>query len=136
MFLIVIKIHHFFLLIGSVSFPYISAHYTVMRGEVVTRILFWSFFSCGYDFTIATGDGLVSVFSDKYNVHKLFIVSRLSTNIQLSIQGLLIIMGRPIRNTCLGTVKHDWICIAWQWTNSKNFLFGTRQYSKFQASVL
>ena len=37
----------------------------------------------------------------------LFIVSRLSTQIQLSISGLLIVMGKPIRNAYLGIVKHD-----------------------------
>ena len=45
-------------------------------------------------------------FDSKYKVHSLFIVSRLSTKIQLSIKGLLIAMEKPIRNACLGTVKH------------------------------
>ena len=50
------------------------------------------------DFTIVTGDGNTS-----YIV--LFIVSKLSTKIQLNISGLLIIMGKPIRKAYLGI---DW----------------------------
>ena len=46
----------------------------------------------------------------------LFIVSRLSTQIQfiinLSISGLLIVMGKPIRNAYLDIVKHDWTSVV------------------------
>ena len=56
-------------------------------------------FSC--DFTIVTGDG-------NKNYIVFFIVSRLSIKIQLSISGLLIVMGKPIRKAYLGIVKHDW----------------------------
>lgn len=65
-----------------------------------------TFFSCG--FTIVTEDRLVCGFIDSYKVHGLIIVSRASTEIQLVVQDLLIVMGREIRNTCLGTVKYDW----------------------------
>ena len=60
-----------------------------------------------FEFSIATGDGFVSGFDGKSKVHSLFIVYRLSTEIQASIQGLLIAMLKPIINACLGTVKHD-----------------------------
>ena len=53
-------------------------------------------------------------FSDKYQGHSLFINSRLLTKIQLSIQGLLLPMGKPIKDACLSTVKRDWILISWQ----------------------
>ena len=33
--------------------------------------------------------------------------ARHSTEIQLSIQGLLVVMGKPIRKSYLSTVKHD-----------------------------
>ena len=64
----------------------------------------------------------ISYFDGKCKVHSLFIVSRPSTLIQLSIQGLLIATGKPIRNVCLGTVKHDCASIVWRWTHSKHFL--------------
>ena len=60
---------------------------------------------------------------EKIQVHSFFIVSRLSTEIQLSIQGLLIVIRNPIRNACFGIVKHDWTSIVWHWTNRKYFLF-------------
>ena len=41
----------------------------------------------------------------------LMVVSRFSTWIQLIISGLLIAMGKPIRNACFRTVKHDWTSI-------------------------
>ena len=61
-------------------------HHTAMSGKVVTRKYFWQFFSCDYDFTIVKGDRVVSGFNDKCKVHTLFIVSKPSTEIQLSIQ--------------------------------------------------
>ena len=66
---------------------------------IILKKLFRQFFS--YDFTIVTGDG-------NTNYIVLFIVSRPSTQIQLSISGLLIAMRKPIRNAYLGIVKHDW----------------------------
>ena len=36
-----------------------------MRGEIATRKYFWYLFFCDYDFTIVTGDGLVSGFRAK-----------------------------------------------------------------------
>ena len=42
-----------------------------------------------------------------------FIVSRLSAIIQLSISGLFIAMGKPIRNAYLGIVKYDWALIIY-----------------------
>ena len=50
----------------------------------------------------------MSRFDDKYKKHSLFITSRLSTWIQLSVPGLQIVIGKSIRNACFGTVKHDW----------------------------
>ena len=82
---------------------------TAVGGEVVTRKIVLTFLSC--DFTIVTADGLLSGFIDKYKVHSLFIVSRLSTEIQLVIQGLLIVMGKATRSTCLHKVKYDWTFI-------------------------
>ena len=43
----------------------------------------------------------------------LFIVSRLSTLIQLNISGLFIVMGKSIRNAYLDIVKHDWTSIVY-----------------------
>ena len=68
-------------------------------------------------------DGLMFGFSDKYQAHSLFIVSRLLTKIQLSVQGLLLPIVKPIKNECLSTVKHDCISLFWQQTNRKHFLF-------------
>ena len=65
-----------------------------------------TFFSCG--FTIVAEKTLVGGFIDSYKVHGLLIVSRASTEIQLVVQDLLIVMGKKTRNTCLGTVKYDW----------------------------
>ena len=42
----------------------------------------------------------------------LLIVSRLSTQIHLSISGLLIVMGKLVRKAYLGIVKHDWTSIV------------------------
>ena len=41
-------------------------------------------------------------------IEPLFIVSRLSNQIHLSISGLLIVMGKPVRKTYLSIVKDDW----------------------------
>ena len=69
-------------------------------------------------------DGLLPGLSGKCKVHSLFIVSRHSIEVQLSIQGLLIVIENSARKACLGTVKSDWTCVtAWQWTNRKHFLF-------------
>ena len=57
----------------------------------------------------------------QYKVHSLFILSRLSTEIELSIQGLLIVIGKLMRNACIGRVKHDWKSV--EWINRKHFLF-------------
>ena len=46
----------------------------------------------------------------------------LQAKFSLSISGLLIVMGKPIRNTYLGTVKHDWTPIVCYWANRKPFL--------------
>ena len=58
----------------------------------------------------------------KYNLHSLFIASRLSTWIQLSISGLLIVMIKSIKNAYLAPVKHSWISIFCWWANRKLFL--------------
>ena len=50
---------------------------------------------------------LVSGFDGKCKVHSFFVVSRLSIEIHLSIQGLPIVMGNSVRNACLGTAKND-----------------------------
>ena len=50
----------------------------------------------------------MSGFTNKYKVHSLFIASRRWTEIQLSIQDLLILKGKPTKNASIGTVKHDW----------------------------
>ena len=92
---------HFFKIHISATF-----HHTVNRSGSDN----FKIFSC--DFTIVTGDG-------NTNYIVLFIVSRLSTKIQLSISGLLIVMGKPIRNVYLGIVKRDWTSIAY----GKPFLF-------------
>ena len=39
------------------------------------------------------------------------------------IQDLLIVIAKLVRKECLGTVKHDWTSIVWEWTNRKLFLF-------------
>ena len=59
-----------------------------------------------FDFVkvIVTGDG-------NTNYIALFIVSRLSNQIHLSISGLLIVMGKPVRKTYLSIVKDDWTSI-------------------------
>ena len=49
----------------------------------------------------------MSGLNGKYKVHSLFVVSRLSTEIAFSIQGLLIVMRKLIRKARPGTVKHD-----------------------------
>ena len=43
-------------------------------------------------------------------------------NPYLRVSGLLIVMEGPIRNTCLGIVKHDWKLIVCQTANRKPFL--------------
>ena len=48
----------------------------------------------------------MSGFDGKHKVNSLFNVSRFSIKIQLSNQGLLIVMEKPIKNTCLSTMKH------------------------------
>ena len=60
-----------------------------------------------FDFVkvIVTGDG-------NTNYIALFIVSRLSNQIHLSISGLLIVMGKPVRKAYLSIVKHDWTSIV------------------------
>ena len=88
----------------SIIFPvehsvHISATFHLDDFEKKIRYFF------SYDLTIVTGDS-------NANDIGLFIVSRLSTQIQLSISGLLIVMGKPIRNAPLGIVKHDWISIV------------------------
>ena len=50
-------------------------------------------------------------FDCKYKARSFFIVPRLSTEIHLSIQGLLIVIGKPIRSTGVGIVKHYWTSI-------------------------
>ena len=42
--------------------------------------------------------------------------------IQLSTWSLLIVIGKPEENACLGKVKYDWVSIVWQWANVKYFL--------------
>ena len=56
---------------------HLATFWRMVNGEVVTRKWVWHFFSC--DFTIATGDRLVSGLDDKYKIHSFFIVSRLSS---------------------------------------------------------
>ena len=83
---------------------YISATFHHNTVVIILKKLFRYFFS--YDFTIMTGDG-----NTNYIVP--FIVSRLSAIIQLSISGLFIAMGKPIRNSYLGIVKYDWALIIY-----------------------
>ena len=59
----------------------------------------------------------------KCKVHSLFVVFKGSIEIQLDIQNLLIVMGKPIRDVRLGTAKHDWTLIVWLWTSRKHALF-------------
>ena len=77
--------------------------------HTVVVVMFWkNSFNIsfrGSDFTIVTGDG-------NTNYIALFIVSRLSNQIHLSISGLLIVMGKPVRKAYLGIVKHDWTSIV------------------------
>ena len=83
---------------------HISATFHLIVVVVITlKKEFRHFFS--YDFTIVTGDG-------NANDIVLFIVSRLPTQIQLSITGLLIVMGKPLRNAYLSIVKRDWTSIV------------------------
>ena len=107
--------------ISTLHFSDISPYCNAWRGSQMKMIL--AFLFLWRYFTTVAGDRLVFGFSDKYKVHSLFIVSRPSTKIQLIIQGLIIIMEKPIRNTCFGTVKHDWTSIVLQWTNRKHFLY-------------
>ena len=53
------------------------ANYISANRELVHENNFDIFFPC--DFTIALGGRLVSDFDDKYKVHSLFILSRLSS---------------------------------------------------------
>ena len=57
-------------------------------------------------FIIVTGDG-------NTNYIVLFIVSRFSAIIQLSISGFFVVMEKPIKNAYLGIVKHDWTSIVY-----------------------
>ena len=66
--------------------------------------------------------GLCLVLWWEIQIHNL-LVSILSTEMQLTLQILLTDIRKPIRNACLGIVKHDWILIVWQWTDRKQFLF-------------
>ena len=101
------KIQHFFLLnvqyqslqnshLGDIS-PYRSDH---SQTKIILTFLF-------VYFTVVKRGGHVFGFV-KYKVHSSFIVFRLSTLIQLSISGLLIVIGKTIRNTCLSAVKREW----------------------------
>ena len=45
-----------------------------------------------------------------------------SPEIQLSIQDLLIAMGKPLRNECFCTVKIDLACLVGNSADSKHFL--------------
>ena len=58
----------------------------------------------------------------RYKRHIVFIVSRLSAEIQLKTSCLLIAMGNSIRNIYLGIVKRDWISIVCWRPNRKPFL--------------
>ena len=75
--------------------------------------IIWDFFS--RDFTIVTGDG-------NTNYIILFIFSKLSTQTQFSTSGLLIAIGKLIRNAYLGIVKHDWTSIVCERASRKHFL--------------
>ena len=65
----------------------------------------------------------MSGFTNKYKVHSLLIASRRWTEIQLSIQDLLILKGKPTKNGSIGTVKHDWTSTVWQWPIGNIFQF-------------
>ena len=95
------KTHHFFLLkaqypslqnsyYGDISL-YCNDH---SHRKIILTFLFVWFYHCHG--------------RRKDILHSLFIVSRPSSQIQLSISGLLIVMRNPIRNAYLGVVKHDW----------------------------
>lgn len=83
-----------------------------MHGDAVTWKQLGHFFFSDYGLTIVMRHGLASRFSDKYKVQGLFIAFMPTTEIQLSVQGLRNIMGKPIRNACLLTMKHDCISIV------------------------
>ena len=76
------------------SIHFFEIHYLAIFYHTVVVVIFWknnfdiSF--RGNDFTIVTGDG-------NTNYIALCIVSRLSNQIHLSISGLLIVMGKPVR---------------------------------------
>ena len=99
---------HFFKIHSSVTF-----HHTIMV------VIFWKnnfdIYFPGSDFAIVTGDG-------NTNYIALLIVSRFSTQIQLNISVLLIAVGKPVRNTYLGIVKHDWTSVVCWRANRKPFL--------------
>ena len=47
----------------------------------------------------------------KSKVDSLFLIFSVSIEIQLSIQNLLIVIGKPVRDALLRTAKHDWTLI-------------------------
>ena len=78
-------------------------HFTILQGKVrqshenkfniYFRVII-------YGFIIPTGGGLVCAFLWKISkTQNMFIVSKLSTVNQLSVQGLLMVMGKPLSNT-------------------------------------
>ena len=93
-----IQNQYFFSLKCSVSIKIdilATVQHTLVRSKVVML-----FYNCH-------GDGLGSGFYDNCKLYSLFIISRLSTEIQLSIQCLLLVTGNSIKKACLGTVMHD-----------------------------
>lgn len=55
-----------------------------MNGKEVPQTLFWCFSSSDYVFTVVTRDGLAFGFSEKYKIHRLFIISKPLTTLQFS----------------------------------------------------
>ena len=98
----------------------------------LTFLFLKTFLFLWLSFTNVTRDEIRSCFSVKYKLYSLFVVSRLSTKIQLSIQGLLIVIEMQIRKTISSKVKHIWTSIVWQWTNRKHFLFAQGNIWKFK----
>ena len=53
-------------------------------------------------------DGLIFGFDGKYKVHSLFAFPDFQLKFNPNpIKGLLVVMGKPVRNIYLRTIKHD-----------------------------
>ena len=102
----------------AVSMINTSPLYISVTDEAVTRKYLWYFFP--WDLTIVTEDALVSGFDEKFKGHICLILPGSSRF--LSIKGLIIVKGKPIKRRSLRTVTHGWKLTACQWANRKRFL--------------